>query len=244
MIVDDEPPAREGLRDQLSSFESVEVVGEAASVAEAVPVLARTQPDAVFLDISMPGEDGFELFRRLPAAPKVVFVTAHSNFAVRAFEVDAIDYLLKPVRLTRLDKAVQRLRLACGREANEPDLQREDRICLRASRQTLVVRLTEVVALEADGDFTRFHLTGQTGPLICRKLGYYEELLPKPPFLRVSRSLILNVGSIARIERRSRDSVEVRLSGLQDAFRLGRKAWLRLKPEVAECPAQGVPGPE
>jgi len=234
VLVDDEHLAREGMRDHLEEFSDVEVVGEAGNVAEARSVIKRTTPDGIFLDIRMPGGDGFDLLADLENPPKVVFATAYSNHAVEAFEVDAVDYILKPIRPRRLAEAVQRLRNACGKSEENLPHSPDDRLCLRASRQTMVVKLTQLRALEADGDFTQFHIAEASGPLICQKLGHYERLLPNPPFLRVSRSFIINIERIKRIDRAARDAVCVHLEDVGEPIRLGRKAWQRLKPAVAD----------
>ena len=131
MIVDDEALARQGLRDEIGRCTGVEVCGEAGSMTQALQAIPALAPDALFLDIRMPHGNGFDLLKKLPAAPPVVFVTAHSEYAVQAFEVQAVDYLLKPVRPARLAEAVARLQSALGQGGEEPAYGEEDRICLR-----------------------------------------------------------------------------------------------------------------
>jgi two-component system LytT family response regulator len=230
MLVDDEPLARQALRQALVRMDGVEVVAEAADVRAAREAFARTAPSAVFLDIQMPREDGFGFLNGLADPPKVVFVTAYSEHAVRAFEVEAVDYLLKPVRLQRLVSAVARLREACGLNgAAEQPYVRTDRICLRTPGRSLVTALERVVMLEAEGDFTRVHVTGESPLLICQKLGAYERMLPAPPFVRVSRSLMLNVDAFLRSQRLSRDEERIWLAGLAEPVTLGRAAQQRLR---------------
>lgn len=230
MLVDDERLARQALRQALARIPGVEVVAEADGAMAAREAIGRVAPHAMFLDIQMPRADGFELLGGLEAAPKVVFVTAYSKHAVRAFDVDAVDYLLKPVRVTRLAAAVDRLREACGlNAANETRYAATDRICLRTPGRTLVATLDRIAALEADGDFTRVFVDGESPMMICRKLGAYERELPAPPFVRVSRSLILNVGTVERTERSSRDEELVWLAGLPEPIKLGRAAQMRLR---------------
>jgi two-component system LytT family response regulator len=231
MLVDDERLARQALRGMLAPMPEVEIVAEAADVADALEIVPRENPHALFLDVQMPRANGFDLLRGLEVAPKVVFVTAHSEHAVRAFDVDAVDYLLKPVRAARLAQAVARLREACdlgGVEENRT-LGVRDRICLRHGGQTVVAALDRVLALEADGDFTRVFVAGEAPMLICQKLGAYERELPAPPFLRVDRSLILNVPAITRTQRQSRDEERVWIDGLEEPFVLGRAARQRLR---------------
>jgi two-component system LytT family response regulator len=233
MLVDDERLARQALRQMLAPMEGVELVAEADSATSAREAYERVKPHAVFLDIQMPREDGFAFLRALELPPKVVFVTAYSEHAVRAFEVEAVDYLLKPVRPKRLADAVARLREACGLNATgERGYGANDRICLRTPGRTVVATLDKVAALEADGDFTRFFVAGEAPIMICQKLGAYERLLPSPPFVRVSRSLMLNVDAFVRSQRLSRDEEQVWLSGLAEPITLGRAAQQRLREAV------------
>lgn len=231
MLVDDERLARQALRQTLARMPGVEVVAEAGDADSARNALVDARPHAMFLDVQMPRANGFDLLNTLDgSAPKVVFVTAHSEHAVRAFEVDAVDYLLKPVRAARLAMAVDRLRVECGLDAStENRYGRTDRICLRTPGRTLIATLDRVSVLEADGDFTRVFVDGEPPMMICRTLGTYERELPAPPFVRVSRSLILNVDAIQRTERASRDEELVWLAGISEPLKLGRTAQMRLR---------------
>ena len=229
-LVDDERLARQALRQSLARMPDLEIVGEADGVAAARSLLSAKKPDAVFLDIRMPRADGFELLKEVERPPKVVFVTAHSEHAVRAFEVEAVDYLLKPVRATRLAIAVQRLRAACGlNAAAESTYSPGDRICLRTPGRTLVATLDTLTVLEADGDFTRIFVAGEPALMICQNLGAYVRQLPNPPFLRVDRSRIVNMDRITKIERVSRDDTLLHLAGIGEPLRVGRVAHSRLR---------------
>jgi two-component system LytT family response regulator len=233
ILVDDESLARQAMRELLEAQAGVQIVGEASSIKSAQQLISDVKPDAVFLDIKMPGKTGFDFLQLIEERPKVVFVTAYSQYAVQAFEVDAVDYLLKPVRPERLADAVQRLREACGRAASPslaiPPYQPEDRLCFRTPGRTLVAVMAEVGALEADGDFTRIYVASQPPLMICQTLGAYEHSLPSPPFLRVDRSLMLNIHRISKIEHLSRDETLVTLAGISRTFSAGRKAWTTLR---------------
>lgn len=231
-LVDDEPLARQGLRRMLSTQKGVEIVAEADRVSTATPLLLKEKPDAIFLDIHMPGADGFELLKTLDPVPKVVFVTAHSNHAVRAFDVEAIDYVLKPVRPERLAAAVARLLAACNSSEESTAYAATDRICLRTPQRTVLTSLQDVAALEAEKDFTRFHIAGEAPLLICQSIGAYERTLPTPPFLRLSRSLMVNAGRIARTENPSRNEARLWLKGIPTPFRIGRAARARLNEHL------------
>lgn len=233
-LVDDEPLARQGLRRMLATHPDLEIVAEADRVAVATPLLLQEKPDAVFLDIRMPGPDGFELLKTLDPSPRIVFVTAHSNHAVRAFDVQAVDYVLKPVRPERLAAAVARLRAACSSAEPSPAYAAGDRICLRTPQRTVLAPLQDVAALEADKDFTRFHIAGEIPLLICQGIGDYARTLPSPPFLRLSRSLIINTTRIARADHPSRNETRLWLKGMPIPFRLGRAGRTRLNEYLGE----------
>lgn len=221
-LIDDEVLARKGLRQSLSGLPQVEIAWEAGSVAAAREKLSLDTPDALFLDIQMPGGDGFSLLDGLTSPPRVIFITAHAEFAVRAFDVQAVDYILKPVPKERLLAAISRLTGA------GPTFLRGDRICFSTPQRTIVAKMESVEALLADGDFTRVRVTGEAELMIHRPIGEYERLLPCPPFLRVDRSVILNLDRIRLRERRSRNEEIVHLHGGWSPILLGRTGRARL----------------
>ncbi len=242
MLVDDERLARQALRRALSKIPAIEVIGEADSVAAAREILAREPLDAIFLDVQMPRASGFELFTAGSISPKVIFVTAHSEHAARAFDVEAVDYLLKPVRATRLAVAVNRLRAACeGTNPSEENYEATDRICLQTPERTVVATVSQIVALEADGDFTRVSVSGDMPLMICRSLGSYEQVLPTKTFVRVDRSLMVNRHLVRRWRRVSRDEGLIWLEGKEDPVRLGRAAQARLRKALGREPAPRNP---
>ena len=229
IVIDDERLARQSMRQLLAEHPRVEIVAEAENIIHAQKLIQEHKPDAIFLDIQMPGADGFQLLEKLEPAPKTVFVTAHAKHAVKAFEVHAVDYLLKPVRPERLAQTLVRLGAETG-SGQEPQVYRaNDKICLHTPGWTTVASLTDLILLRADGDFTRFFIETQVPLLICQPLGCYESALPSPPFLRVDRSLILNLDRIVSADQVSRDETRLKLRGLNDPITLGRTAWSRLK---------------
>ncbi len=235
MLVDDEPLARQGLKELLAEHKGVSVVGEAASVAEALTNISRHKPDALILDVRMPEATGFDLLKTLPLAMPVVFVTAYTEYAVRAFDVQAVDYLLKPVRPARLAQAIQRLLgelHSPGPDA--PPYAMVDRICLRTPERTIVAPLADVIALEAEKDFTRVSVAGNPPLLICQSIGTYERNLPKPPFLRLDRSTILNISRIHSVEISPTRGAHVTLNGLPSPIALGRSALRRLRQAIPD----------
>jgi len=235
MLVDDEPLARQGLKELLAENQTVSVVGEAASVAEALSNISRHKPDALILDIRMPEATGFDLLKKLTLPLPVIFVTAHSEYAVRAFEVQAVDYLLKPVRPARLAQAIQRLHGELNSPGNdETPYAMADRICLRTPERTIVAPLADVIALVAEKDFTRVHVAENPPLLICQSLGTYERNLPKPPFLRIDRSMILNISRIHSVEISPTRGAHVTLNGLSSPLALGRSGLRRLRQAIPD----------
>ena len=230
-VIDDERLARQAIRQLLAAHPSLQLVGEADSKDSALALIRQEKPDGVFVDIRLPGGTGFELIQSLDAPPKVVMVTAHAEHALQAFDIEAIDYLLKPVRPARFAQAVQRLQAACASGAaaqREPRLSPEDHICIRTPQRTVTVPVRDLILLKAESDFTRIFLKSSPPLLICALLGQYEKLLPSPPFTRLDRSLILNLQSTLNLKRKSRDEACLILEGVQEEFPLGRTAQMRL----------------
>lgn len=242
ILVDDEASARQGLARLLRSHPDVQVLGEAGSVAAAIGLLRQFTPDAVFLDVELPLQSGFELLRSLPAATRVIFVTAHAEHAPLAFEVEALDYLLKPVRAARLALALDRLRRVRAESATngavpvEPPLGAKDHLCLNSGGRTFIVPVRQILALHAEGDFTRFQIEGQPSVLMGYNLGRYEAMLPQPAFVRLSRSLIVQITRVESLTAESRDAWRLQLRGATEPIELRRVAAARLKSLLGPPP--------
>jgi len=219
--------ARRALRRLLAAHADAEVVGEAESLAEVIRRVAEQRPDLVLLDIELGDGDGFGLFGAVAEAPRVIFVTAHAEHAVAAFDVAAVDYLLKPVTQERFDAALARVRAArVSREV-------EGLIELRTPGRIVRTRPDGIVAVRAEGDFSRVHLVGQPPLMILRSIGQFEAMLPDPPFLRLGRSIMVNADHVRGIETRSRDETWLMLAGMGEPVILGRAAAMRLRAGMA-----------
>ncbi len=217
LIVDDEPLARRELRRLLAAHPEVEIVGEAGDAAEAAEQIASLAPDLVLLDVRMPGRDGFELLESLDHAPHVVFTTAYDDRAIAAFEVGAVDYLLKPVVPERLAAAIARVeeRLAGPRVAWLP----ADRpLLVRDGGRSWLVRLRDVEVFEACGNYAQVHFGGER-PLLLRSLQQLEERLDPEVFFRASRTHLLNLEHVSALETGERgELVAVLASGRRVPF--------------------------
>lgn len=215
LIVDDEPPARAILREMLKDHPEVEVIGECANGQEAVKALAMQTPDLMFLDIQMPEMDGFALLEALgeERMPTVIFVTAYDRYAVRAFEVAAVDYLLKPFNHTRLAQALQRAKHhlhnhdSADRSRQVIELLHQinaraeylERFVIKNNGRTLLIPADEVDWIEADGNYLLLHV-GQTSHLQRQTLQSMEQRLNPRKFLRIHRSAIVNLDRIQELQ--------------------------------------------
>jgi two-component system LytT family response regulator len=219
LLVDDERLARQELRRLLSSHPDVAIVGEAANADEAVAHLADPSIDLVFLDIKMPGATGFDVLERVERLPLVVFTTAFDEYAVRAFEVNAFDYLLKPIRAERLAAALDKTRKALatraaletghdGRQVQTRSL--AERIFLRDGDRCWIVQLSDIELFETEGNYTRAYVAGHR-PLIRTSLNALEARLSATVFFRASRQHIFNLRFVESIDAEADDTYTVRL---------------------------------
>lgn len=208
LLVDDERLARSELRRLLAVFPEIELVGEAANAAQAREQLAALKPDLVFLDVQMPGETGMALLESLePPVPHVIFTTAYDEFAVKAFELNALDYLLKPVDPARLAGAVEKLRAKAAGAADTaapkaPPRERlaaEDKVFVREGDRCWFVEVKSIRRLESEGNYTRVHFENAQ-PQLFRSLNAMEERLDPKYFFRANRREIINLAWIDRIE--------------------------------------------
>ena len=206
LVVDDEAPARDELRYLLSAHPEVEIVGEAGSALEAIKLAASVRYDVLFLDIQMPQLTGLQvakLIRERLEAPELVFVTAHQEYAIEAFSVEAFDYLLKPVEPERLARVVERL--TERRRAEDPSL---GKLPVVSGGSTTLIDLDLVCFAEADGDYSRVH-TFDRSYLCTSSLRELEESLPPSRFVRIHRSHLVNLAKVARVGRAGPDRLKL-----------------------------------
>jgi len=209
MIVDDEAPARRELRRLLAEFPWVDIIGEAGNVADAATYIEASCPELLFLDIQMPGGSGFELLTRLEHVPQVIFTTAHDEHAVRAFEVNALDYLLKPVDPRRLAGALARVREAAAPSVPSPGAVLEQ-LFVRDGPRCWFVPLREVRLLTSEGNYVRLSW-GKLRPLVGRALAAIEQRLDSKRFFRANRRQIINLDFIEGVELGANGCLHVQL---------------------------------
>ncbi len=210
IIIDDERLAREELKSLLKNYAEIEIISEAKNGEEGVRLINELNPDLIFLDVNMPGLSGFDLLKQLDEIPLVVFVTAYDEYAIKAFEVDALDYILKPVDPQRLNEALKKI-TARFVEDNIPsetefiDVQPKktwsatDSVFIRDGEKCWFVELSNIRMLESEGNYVKVHFD-QFRPLILRSLGSFEERLDPDHFFRANRKFIINLKWIDKIE--------------------------------------------
>ena len=232
LIVDDEAPARSEIRYLLSAHPELQVVGEAATAQEALALAQAVPYDVVFCDIEMPGLSGLDaarLIRDKPNAPRLVFVTAHEQYAVDAFAVEAYDYLLKPVDPARLARVGERL----AGEGRPREAAPVEKIPVVAAGKTVLVDFDAVHYVQADGDYSRIH-TYDRAYLCTQSLRELEDTLPTDRFIRIHRSYLVNLRKVASVGRAGEDRLRLTLDDaerteLDVARRQGRLLRERLR---------------
>jgi two-component system LytT family response regulator len=219
LLIDDERLARNELRRLLAAHKDIEIAGEAVDVDDAVEKVAALKPDLLFLDVQMPGADGFSLLERLePPLPLVIFTTAYDEFAVKAFEFNALDYLLKPVDPSRLGAALEKLRLrgpaAADGESAGPRtrLSLDDKVFVREGDQCWFVPVKNIRLLESEGNYTRVHFD-DSKPQLFRSLTAMEDRLDPKHFFRANRKQVINLAWVDGIEPWFSGGLLVRLKG-------------------------------
>ncbi|MDB5248258.1 MAG: two-component system response regulator [Segetibacter sp.] len=209
IIIDDERLARNELKKLLQEHNDIEVIDEAANVQEGIAKIEQHNPDLIFLDIQMPGKTGFDLLEELDRAPKVIFTTAYDEFALKAFEVNALDYLLKPIEPKRLADAIQKVSQDENRETLSTNgtgvvqrtglLSDEDQVFVKDGERCWFVKLNEIRLFESVGNYAKVFF-GVNKPLILKSLNSLEERLDDKVFFRANRKHIINMRWIEKIE--------------------------------------------
>ncbi|MDF3056251.1 MAG: two component transcriptional regulator, LytTR family [Rariglobus sp.] len=219
LLIDDEPPACAALRTLLRDHPEITVAGEAGTITEARAALARPGYDLVFLDIQLRGGTGFDLVPHVRPGARVIFVTAYDAHALRAFEVNALDYLMKPVAPARLAAALARLKATATAEGSAPGpLRPDDRVLLKlGSGIERFVRLTDIRLVASNENYSEVSLGVAGEHLLVRKtMKAWEEALPPAQFVRVHRQTIVNVAHVRAIDRVTEATSHLRLDGIAE----------------------------
>lgn len=234
IIIDDERLARQELKNMLIPFDEIEIIGEATNADEAIEMIQQTNPDLIFLDVQMPGKDGFEMLQELNSVPTVVFVTAYDEYALKAFEVNAMDYLVKPVQPERLQDTIRKLleeydktsRSKSGKVSRN-NLTGEDQVFVKDGDKCWFVKLSDIRMFESDGNYVKVYFHNFR-PLIHKSLNALEEKLDGNEFFRASRKYIINLKWVENIESWFNGGLMVHLKG-GDKLEISRRQAVKFK---------------
>ena len=237
IIIDDERLAREELKSILQEYTEIEVIGEAQNGDEGIELAESLKPDLIFLDVSMPGMTGFDMLKKLGEIPHVIFVTAHDEYAIKAFEVNALDYLLKPIDQSRLNEAIDKLKLKDEQDFESSDrnnLERKerrltitDRVFIKDGEKCYFIQLAEIRMLESDGNYVKVYF-GTNRPLILRSLNSFEDKLDPEHFFRANRKFIINLNFVDKVENWFNGGLQVELTS-GDKLEISRRQAIRFK---------------
>lgn len=230
LIVDDEWLVRSELKTMLAGYPEITFIGEAANVAQAIPLIQKNPPDVIFLDIQMPGASGFDLLDQVETAARIIFITAYDKYALRAFEVNALDYLLKPISKERLAKAVKKL------SSNEPAAVQpgkraayDDVIYVIVNGALKFIKLSLLKCITAEGNYSYIVYADKPRALVSKTLQEWEELLPEKHFVRIHRSAIVNFDYVEQVKKCRNYTQEVFIRGLEKPFIMSRRYAAKLK---------------
>jgi two-component system LytT family response regulator len=248
LVIDDEPPARQEMRRLLAAgHPDVSIVGEAGRIADAVLALARPDYDLVFLDVQLRGGTGFDLVPQIRPQARIIFVTGHDQYALRAFEVNALDYLLKPVEPARLAESLRRLTNPEHRRAPESPTWRP--VALRLDDTTFLktdtdaarfVRLRDILVIFSNENYTELWLADRTKIFVRRTLKAWADQLPPADFMRVHRTVLVNLHAVVRGVHFNRRTTHLFLQGLPEdkPVRARREDWPEIELRLAALPRQ------
>lgn len=226
LIVDDERLARVELTQLLQAFPQINIIGEASNGNEAVEKIEELSPDLVFLDIEMPGKTGFEVLESLSVVPQIIFVTAFDEFAIKAFESSALDYVLKPVANERLEKSINKVTEKKNASSDEK-LQKDAQIFIKDGEKCWFVKLDKVRLFESEGNYVRLYFD-EHKPLILKSLNNLELRLDDKQFFRVSRKHIINLAFVAKVDPWFNNGLRVTLNS-GEKIEISRRQSLRFK---------------
>ncbi|HCX20281.1 MAG: DNA-binding response regulator [Flammeovirgaceae bacterium] len=234
LIVDDERLARKELMSLLEPHKKIEVIGEATDVDDAIEKINELNPDLIFLDIQMPGKTGFDLLEELDNVPKVIFTTAYDEFALKAFEVNALDYLLKPIQPERLEEAIAKLKVEeqkISKASDRKSLGKEDQVFVKDGDKCWFVKLADVRLFESDGNYIKVYF-GTNKPMIHKSLNALDERLDDRTFFRASRKHIINLGWVENIDTWFNGGLLVQLKG-GEKIEVSRRQAARFKEKMS-----------
>jgi two-component system LytT family response regulator len=235
LIIDDERLARATLKDMLADYPVIEIIGEAESVEQSVPLIINLDPQVLFLDIQLSDGTGFDLLNKISYSGKVIFITAYDEFAIRAFEVNAIHYLLKPVSHKNLKEAIDRL------QRTEPEKEPGNLINFKLTDRLLVtcgnflnfIKVSSIATIIAAGDYSLIRTSDGKEFIDSKTMLEWEERLPENHFLRINRSTIINFDAIEKTEQKSVNLILINVRGINEPFRISRLYYKKIRTKFS-----------
>jgi len=224
LIVDDEELARSDLHSLLLKMPSIEIVGEANSIKKAIEAIEKLHPDVIFLDIQFPRETGFDLLEKIDTKAKIIFVTAFEKYAIRAFEVNALDYLIKPVDPERLALTIERLEGSpSANEKKMTDFSYSDSIFIEHGNSFYFVKINSIILISAEGAYSKIVTSKGLKVLAHKSMKEWEMRLPKDSFVRIHRSTIINIDFIEKMDKWFNYSYRVYLKNIENPISISRR---------------------
>ena len=233
IIVDDEELAREDLKVLLKDFNEIEIIGESETVEETKKLIEKLNPDLIFLDIQMPGKSGIDLLKEIQTNARIIFVTAFDEYAIRAFEVNARDYLLKPVNKERLALAIEKLKTdQDAKDFSQSKLDFGDNIFLMVNNHFQFLKISSIIKIISAGNYTEVHTSSKLKGLVLKSLKDWESRLPGNYFVRIHRNAIVNLEFVDHVEGWFNYSYKVFLKETKDPLVMSRRYASRLKERM------------
>jgi len=239
LLIDDEISARSDLKAKLQAHPEIAIVGEAATVRAARARLAQNDYDLVFLDVQLIGGEGFELVPDVRDGAKIIFVTAHDRYALRAFEINALDYLLKPVSPARLAASIGRIGVPLPTESSEADgppngpLRHDDTVYLRSGLRARFAQVADIRGIAACDNYSEVMLADGAKILLRKTLKAWDDALPRTHFMRVHRTQIVNLGHVVRYQRDQAEHTLLYVDGVTAPIPASRDRWPDLRARLA-----------
>lgn len=229
IIIDDERLARQELKNLLAAYKEIEIIAECSDAIQAKEKINELKPDVIFCDIQMPGKTGLELVEEISGAVDVVFITAHDDHAIKAFELNAFDYLLKPIQPQRLAETIKKLSIkeTSTKTDNNSPLTKTDMVFIKDGEKCWFVKLSDIRLFESEGNYVRVYFE-TFRPLILRSLNSLESRLNEKEFFRASRKHIINLNFIASVESWFNGGLNVKLKDGKE-IEISRRQAVKLK---------------
>lgn len=231
IIVDDSKNIRTELKFMLAEFPEIIVTGQAADVAQAIKLIDQQKPDVIFLDIQLKNETGFDFLEKTNVTSKIIFITAHNQYAIRAFEVNALDYLLKPIQKDRLAKAIKKLIPENDSEDKQltNKVTYDDVVYLMINRSLKFIKVASIKSILAEGKYSFLIHGDDRKDLASKTLLEWEEILPEKYFVRIHRSTIVNFEHVAKVKKCPNNTHEVYVKEVEEPFIMSRRYAAKLK---------------